>query len=178
MASYGTTARLFHWITAVMVLATIPVGAIMVRDGLARPTQDLLFIFHKNTGTILLLLILLRLVWRLLNPPPPLPASVPGWQATVSKAVHLGLYTMLLFMTVTGFVRVSAGGFPIELLDWLGVPRLPRNDSLAETASTLHFYGKFVLVALVLLHVSGAVFHGLVKRDGVFTRMWPPLRPR
>lgn len=178
MAGYGTTARLFHWIMAIMILSTIPVGAIMVREGLTRSTQDMLFIFHKNIGVILLVLILLRLIWRLLNPPPPLPASVPRPQAQVAHLVHLGLHGMLLFMATTGFVRVSAGGFPIEMLDWMGVPPLPRNDALADTASTLHFYGKFVLVALVLMHVMGAAFHGIVKRDGVFTRMWPPLRPR
>ena len=176
---YGTTARLFHWITALMVIGMIPAGAIMVREGLARPTQDMLFIFHKNTGTILLVLILLRLAWRALNPPPPLPASVPGWQARISHVVHVGLYAMLLFMTVTGFVRVSTGGFPIELLDRVGVPRfLPRSDAVAETAKTLHFYGKFVLLGLVLAHVGGALFHLVVMRDGVFRRMWPPFAGR
>lgn len=179
MQGYGTTARLFHWISAILILATIPVGLIMVREGLSRPVQDTLFIFHKNVGVILLVLILLRLAWRALNPPPPMPAGVMAdWQHRLSEWVHRGLYAMLLFMAVTGFVRVSAGGFPIEMLDWMGVPRLPRNIPLADTASTLHFYGKFVLGALVVLHVAGALHHALLKRDGVFSRMWPPVARR
>lgn len=179
MQGYGTTARLFHWISAILILSTIPVGAIMVREGLSRPVQDTLFIFHKNVGVILLVLVLLRLAWRAFNPPPPRPAGVmAGWQETLSSWVHRGLYAMLLFMAITGYVRVSAGGFPIEMLDWLGVPRLPRNIPLADFASMLHFYGKFVLVALVVLHVAGALHHAVLKRDGVFSRMWPPVAPR
>ena len=173
---YGTTARLFHWITFLLVLGMIPAGAIMVQEGLARQTQDMLFIFHKNTGVILLVLVAARLGWRALNPPPPPPADLPGWQEAVSRWVHRGLYAMLLFMAITGFVRVSTGGFPIEMLDTLGVPRLPRNEGIANIAQTLHFYGKFVLVGLILAHVGGALFHLIIRRDGVFARMWPPLR--
>ena len=171
MASYGATARLLHWLTVLFVLSTLPVGAIMVREGLSRPVQDALFIYHKNVGVILL-----RLAWRLMRPPPPLPARMPALQARMAHAVHLGLYAMLLFMAITGYVRVVAGGFPIELLDWLGVPPLlPRMDNVAETASLLHFRGKFVLIALIVLHVGAALWHGLIKRDGVLGRMWPPL---
>ena len=177
-AGYGTVARLLHWITVVMVLGMMPVGMIMQREGLDRATQDLLFILHKNGGVILLVLILFRLLWRVLNPPPPLPASTPGWQAEVSAWVHRGLYVMVVAMAVTGFVRVSAGGFPIEMLDWLGVPRLPRMEGLAQLAKSAHYLGKFLLLGLILLHVAGALYHAIVKRDGVMTRMWPPVARR
>jgi cytochrome b561 len=91
--------------------------------------------------------------------------------------VHLGLYAMLIFMALTGYTRVAAGGFPIEMLDALGLPRLaPRSDALAETAQTLHHYGRYVLIALVLMHVGAALFHAVALRDGVFSRMWPPVR--
>lgn len=175
---YGTTARLLHWITFLLVLGMIPAGMVMVQEGLDRSLQDRLFIFHKNGGVLLLVLVLIRLAWRAISPPPPLPQALPDWQRQVSGWVHRGLYAMLLFMAVTGYVRVTAGGFPIEMLDALGVPRLPRNDGLAAVAQTLHFYGKFVLMALILAHVGAALMHGIVKRDGVFTRMWPPVARR
>lgn len=177
-AGYGTVARLLHWITVVLVLAMMPVGMIMQREGLDRATQDLLFIFHKNFGVLVLVLVLFRLIWRAFNPPPPLPASVPDWQAELSSWVHRGLYVMLVFMAVTGYVRVTAGGFPIEFLDWLGMPRLPRMEGLAELAKSAHFLGKFLLLALILLHVAGALGHAIVKRDGVMQRMWPPVARR
>jgi len=174
---YTTTARLLHWIVGLMVLATIPIGTVMVREGIERSTQDTLFILHKNGGVIILLLVLARIGWRIANPPPPLPASVPPSQRLAAHVVHLALYAMLIFMAVTGYTRVAAGGFPIEMLDALGVPRLaPRSDSLAETAQTLHHYGRYVLFVLILMHVGAALFHAVALRDGVFSRMWPPIR--
>lgn len=173
---YTQTARLLHWIVALMVIATLPVGSIMQQRGLARPTQDLLFILHKNGGVIILALVIARLVWRALNPAPPMPASVPPLQALVARLAHWALYAMLIFMPVTGYVRVRAGGFPVEMLDRWGVPALvPRSDALAETAKAAHYWGRYVLVALILAHVGAAIYHGVVRRDGVFSRIWPPL---
>ena len=174
-AGYGRTARLFHWITVLQLLGMFPAGAIMVQEGLSRPLQNTLFIFHKNVGTVLLLLVLLRLAWRAISPPPPPPAGMPGWQERLSRLVHRGLYAMLIFMAVTGYVRVGMGGFPLELADWLGVPRLPRSEAVANAASTAHFWGRFVLLALIALHVAGALQHALIRRDGLMARMWPPL---
>ena len=175
-AGYGNTARLFHWITALMVLGMVPAGLVMIREGIGRDLQNLLFILHKNGGVILLALVLLRLGWRVLVPPPPLPAGVPDWQRMVSAWVHRLLYAMVIFMAVSGYLRVTLGGFPVELLDAMGVPRLPPNEALAAIAQRAHFLGKFVLIGLVAMHVGAALGHAIVKRDGVFSRMWPPLR--
>lgn len=172
--AYRPTARFFHWTVAVLVIATLPVGQTMIQEGLPRDVQDALFIFHKNVGVLILLLVLFRIVYRVANPPPPLPSSVPGWQQAIAKTTHVLLYLFLLVMAVSGYVRVVAGGFPLEVFDALGAPRLaPRSDSLAETAKTVHFYARYALVALIIAHVGAALFHGLVKRDGVFSRMWP-----
>ena len=177
MHGYKTTARLLHWIVALAVIATIPVGQIMITEGLARSTQNALFLFHKNVGVILLFLIALRLLYRAFNPPPPLPDTVPDWQKTVSGLTHWGLYGLLILMTLSGYVRVEAGGFPIEMLDALsiGTP-VPRSDALANTAKAIHFYGRYLMILLILMHVGAALLHGIVKRDGVFTRMWPPVQ--
>ncbi len=159
---------------ALLVIATIPAGQIMIQEGLARSTQNALFVFHKNVGVIILLLVLARIAYRAAYPPPPLPVSIPGWQRAVAHATHALLYLLLLVMAVSGYVRVVAGGFPLELLDALGAPRLaPRSDPLAETAKAVHYYARFALVALILAHIGAALHHGLFKRDGVFSRMWP-----
>jgi cytochrome b561 len=174
---YGTVARQFHWIMAVLIIVMIPVGLAMTQEGLPRPTQNALFILHKNLGALLLVLIFARLAWRLLNPPPPLPASVPPLQALASQVVHWGLYLMILVMAASGYARVRLGGFPIEYLDAIGVPPLlPENERLAEVAKSVHATAKFGLGGLVLVHVAAAGYHGLVVRDGVFSRMWPPVR--
>ncbi|NYS23909.1 cytochrome b [Rhodobacteraceae bacterium 2376] len=172
---YAVPVRFLHWLVAILIIGTIPIANVMQREGLERATQDLLFILHKNGGVIIFLLVVLRILWRVATPAPPMPATMPGWQQAVAKLAHWGLYAMLLVMTVSGYIRVRAGGFPVEMLDALGVPAMvPRSDSLAETAQAIHSTGRFVLIALILAHVGAAVQHAL-KRDGVFSRIWPPV---
>lgn len=176
---YTSTARLLHWTIAVIVLMMIPAGLIMTREGLPRGLQDTLFIFHKNAGIVVLLLMLSRLFWRLGHPAPPLPGSVPDWQQRAARISHAALYVMLLVMPVSGYLRVRAGGFPIEGLDAIGVPTLvAKSKPLEQAAQATHFYGFLIITALLLLHVAAALQHLLIQRDGVFFRMWPPIRPR
>ncbi|MFC3568188.1 cytochrome b [Paracoccus simplex] len=175
-SGYRTPARLFHWIVALAVLLMIPAGLIMTREGLDRGLQDTLFIFHKNTGTLLIPVILARIVYRRLHPPPPLPDSVPGWQRRAAAVSHLTLYVLLVVMPLSGFVRVRAGGFPIELLDAMGAGRwLPKSEALAGAAQGLHFLAALLLIAVLAVHVSAALQHALLRRDGVWQRIWPPL---
>ena len=175
MTRYRLPARLLHWIMAVLVLAMIPAGLVMVQQGIARPLQDALFLFHKNTGVLLLGLVALRLVWRWRNPPPPLPATLPPAQARIAGLTHWAIYAALIALPVLGYIRVRAGGFPIETLDALGLPPLvPRSEPLAELAKSLHALAGFALAGLVLMHMGAAAYHGLIRRDGIFSRMWPP----
>jgi cytochrome b561 len=173
--TYGATSRIVHWLMAVLVLLMIPAGLVMTGD-VGRPTQDALFIFHKSTGVILLLLLAFRIIWRVMHPAPPLPASLPPLQRHAAHATHYGLYFSLAVMVISGYVRVTTGGFPIELLDAIGVPPLlPRSERVADIAEAIHETAKYGLIVLIFMHVSAAALHGLVLRDGVFSRMWPPL---
>jgi cytochrome b561 len=172
--SYKPTAKLLHWAMALLVLATIPVGVVMTQDGLARPLQNALFIFHKNVGVVLLLLIVIRVVYRLRTPPPPEPGHLAGWQVMAARVTHGALYVLLLVMPLSGYIRVRAGGFPIEALDAMGIGTLvPRSDALAETAKTIHYFGSWAIGLLVALHVAAALQHAIIQKDGVFQRMWP-----
>jgi cytochrome b561 len=175
--AYKPIARGLHWLIALALHLTIPVGLMMVMPGWARPAQDAMFVFHKNIGVVILILMVLRLVYRLFNPPPPLPASLPAPQRLAAEATHWALYLLVFVMAVSGYIRVKAGGFPLEGLDAIGVPSLvPRDDALAGTAKTIHATTRYALIAVILMHVGAAAFHGIVKRDGVFSRMWPRRR--
>ncbi len=176
---YRVPARLLHWIMALLVLGMIPVGFFMIREGLDRSLQNFLFISHKNFGVLLLILILVRLIYRRRYPPELVPVPLPTLQQYAANASHFGLYALLLIMPLAGYVRVRAGGFPIEALDALGVPSfVPRSDALAEVAKSVHFYGAYAIAALVVVHICAAAYHGLVRQDGIFSRMWPPVGPR
>ena len=176
---YGTVARVFHWLTVLVVLIMVPVGLIMIQEGLPRPTQNALFILHKGLGPLVLVLVLARLAWRIGNPPPPLPSDLPLVQRRVAGLVQAGLYLALIVMAVSGYVRVAAGGFPLELLEWLGIPPLvPENEAVSNFAKAVHFNVLIVLIALIIAHVAGAFYHGAIRRDGVVHRMWPPISAR
>lgn len=176
-ATYRPLARALHWSVALIVLAMIPAGLVMIQPGLDRPVQNLLFMFHKNAGVIVLILMLWRLAYRAAYPPPPLPVSVPLWQQRLAGLTHALLYATVLVMALSGYVRVVAGGFPLEWWDALGVPRLaPRSDTVAEAAKTIHWATHYIVIALVALHVGAALFHAVIKRDGVVARMWPAAR--
>lgn len=173
---YRVPARLIHWTMAILVIAMIPIGFLMVQEGLSRSLQDRLFISHKNIGVLLLILIVLRLLYRWRNPPELAHVALPRVQALAAHVTHWGLYALLLIMPLAGYVRVRAGGFPIETLDAMSMPALvPRSDALANAAKAVHYYGSYALATLVVMHVGAAVFHGVVRRDGIFSRMWPPI---
>lgn len=172
---YSAGTRLLHWVSAILILATIPIGVAMLREGMDRPTQNLLFILHKNGGVIIFALVVARLAWRRIFPPPPLPAHLPTWQHGAARLGHAALYGMLLVMSVSGYVRVRAGGFPVEMLDAIGAPALvPRSQALAAFAQGVHHYGRYVLAALIIAHILAALWH-MVRRDGVMRRIWPPV---
>jgi cytochrome b561 len=173
---YGTVARILHWLTFVLVSVTIPVGLLMTSELQDRSVQNALFIFHKGIGPIIFIVVTFRILWRMVHGSPALPATLPKLQRIVSKIVHFGLYAGLLSMAVSGYVRVIAGGFPIELLNAIGVPPLlPKNEAVAETAKMIHRSAAWGLLGLIVLHVAAALHHQFVMRDGIMARMWPPL---
>jgi cytochrome b561 len=164
---------------AILVLAMIPVGFVMVQPDLDRSIQNALFLFHKNVGVLLLILVVLRALYRWRHPPAALPDDLPAWQRKIAGLSHVSLYALLFIMPVAGYTRVKAGGFPVETLDWLSVPSLvPRSDALAETAKTIHYLGGIAIAGLIAVHIAAAAYHGIVRRDGVFSRMWPPFSGR
>jgi cytochrome b561 len=175
---YRTPARVIHWLMAVLILAMIPVGFLMVMDGWSRPVQNTLFIFHKNVGVLVLGLAVLRLCYRLSRPAPPVPGHLSKWQARAAEASHTALYVLIFAMPIAGYVRVRAGGFPIEALDAMGIPALvPKSEALAEAAKAAHFYGSYVIAGIIAVHILAALHHGVIKRDGVFSRIWPLRAP-
>lgn len=176
-SGYVNAARILHWLMAVLIFLTVPAGLVMVQPDIDRGLQNALFIYHKNVGVFLFILVVLRLAVRWRYPAPARPSSLPLWQARAAATTQVLLYALLVILPVAGFIRVRAGGYPIEALDALGVPLVvPRSDALAEQAKTVHYLAGLVIMACMALHISAALFHRFIKRDAVFSRMWPPLK--
>ena len=175
---FGTVSRLFHWVTVLLVAVMIPVGLVMIQD-IPRSVQDPLFILHKGLGPIVLVVVAARLLWRAYHPAPPLPADVPPLQVKAARLVQGALYFFLLLQACSGYVRVTTGGFPIEALEAVGIPPLlPKAEGVGKVASVVHEVSAICLIVLIAMHVSAAAYHGLVRRDGVFASMWPPVAPK
>lgn len=174
---YDVGSRIFHWGTVLLVFVMIPVGLTMTQD-VPRYIQNPLFVLHKGLGVFVLAFVLARIAWRAFHPAPPLPATIPPLQRAAARATHLALYALLVTMGISGYVRVTAGGFPIEALGALGIgPLLGKHEAIAAVAKQVHMVAALALIAAILLHVAAASYHGLVRKDGVIARMWPPFSP-
>lgn len=170
---YPITARWFHWITVVLliVLATAGVWGTSFEPK-DEALKDLLSDIHESTGVALFVIVVLRLLRRMANPPAPLPSRLPRTVRFASRTNHALLYAMLLVQPVIGFLDTNAWGFPVTWARLVPIPSpIGHNESIAPWLSSMHEWGAIVFAALVTAHLGGAAYHGLIRRDGVVRRM-------
>jgi len=168
---YSLFARSIHWLTALLVLTMVPAGLVMIRiDG--GPLQNQLFDYHRSVGVTLMVLTLIRLIYRLTHKPAPLPDSMPGWQKLAAKTTHVFLYGFLLVNPFIGWVATSAYGAAISVFGLFTMPAIVAKDrALADQLFQVHLALGLMFTAAVLLHIAAALYHGLIRRDGVLNRM-------
>jgi cytochrome b561 len=182
---YDAGARFFHWLFVLLFLAQVPAGISMVvpavigdfpvLPGVEQRTVDVIYIFHKGLGAVLLVVVFARLLWRLTHKAPPFPDTMPALEKRIARQTHAFMYVLMVVAVVTGYVHVVGLGFPMELLDYLGVPPLiPRMEGLAVASSFIHRFTVFVLTGVVGVHVAEVLRHHWVVKDGIMGRMWPP----
>jgi cytochrome b561 len=170
---YSTTARWFHWITValLMVLATVGIWGTSFApkdDAL----KDLLFDIHESTGVALFVVVALRTLRRLANPPAPLPSRLSRTVRFAARTNHALLYALLLVQPVIGFLDTNAWGFPVTWARLVPIPSpIGHDEAIAPFVSKAHEWGAIVLAALVAAHIGGVAYHGLIRRDGVVRRM-------
>jgi cytochrome b561 len=174
--TYSVTARRFHWWTVLLVLTQIPLGVYMsyrgnmmnVWDGLT----NALYSSHKVIGIVVFLLVLARLYYRLSHGAPPDEPTLAWWQKAAAHFNHWGLYLALLVVPVLGYIGVSL--YPA--LDVFGLFSLPGivapKEGAAERVFFWHFIGAIAIVLLIGMHVGAALFHYVIRKDGVLRRMW------
>jgi cytochrome b561 len=163
-------SRLIHWTMAAMILAMLFIGVGLVTTATARYTE--LVSIHRPLGIAILALVLVRIVNRWINRPPPLPRSVPPLQRLAAHASHLALYGLMIAMPLIGWGMLSAAGYPIVFYGPLQLPPiLPQNAAMYAGLRTAHSVLAYLLFATILLHLGAALFHGLIRRDGVLESM-------
>jgi cytochrome b561 len=171
--SYHPVAKSLHWVTAAVVLGMLALGLWMT--GLPLGFAKLYaYAWHKWIGLVVLLLTFGRLLWRWRHPPPALPPAVVRWQAVVAPIAHWTLLGLLLAMPLSGWLMSSAAGVSVYWFGYIPVPDLvPRDQRLFAALRTTHYILSRLLILVLLLHVGAVVHHDLLRRDGVFRRMWP-----
>jgi cytochrome b561 len=175
-AHYTRTAVLLHWLLAVLIIGNLAFGLAIV-DLPVSPRKLRYFSWHKWTGVTIFALSAARLLWRLGHPPPPLPASMPRWEATGARFSHAALYALFLAAPLSGWLYSSAAGFQTVYLGFLPIPDLlSRNAPLAEALKLAHHGINYGLAALIVLHVAAALKHHFVDRDEVLSRMLHPFQ--
>ncbi|MEZ5998201.1 MAG: cytochrome b/b6 domain-containing protein [Hyphomonas sp.] len=172
---YTTVAILLHWTLAVLLVFMIWLGWNM-EDSASR------FQLHKSIGISILVLTIARILWRWMNPPPPLPDDMAPREMLLSHLVHRGMYVLMVLLPLLGWFLVSTSKkqVPTILFDTVRWPHLPfteglRGGTLHEVAEFLHSKGAWVLIVLLALHVAGAVKHEIAAEQGVLKRMLPGL---
>jgi cytochrome b561 len=169
--AYTMTARILHWIMAILILFMIPLGLVIANEW-GGPLQDALYDLHRSVGALIIPLVLVRLVWRWTNPPASLPDDVPAIQRLAAHVTHWCLYALLIVQPVLGWIATSAYRAPIVVLGWLELPPIwPENQPFSERVFAVHGLLGAVIAGLVAAHIGAALFHHFVRKDGILMRM-------
>jgi cytochrome b561 len=169
-ASFTILQRVLHWLMAIAIIAMLFVGVGMVST--IAPKYVPLLVTHKTLGIAILVLALIRIAVRLRSGTPPLPSDLPPPMKLAAVLSHYALYASMIAMPLIGWAMLSAGGYPIVLLWGIHLPAiLPQSASLQALLWTAHQCLGLAFFALILLHLAAALFHALIRRDGVFRSM-------
>lgn len=180
---YTSVAITLHWLIAFALGAMIALGKNMhTSDG--RPIEWM-FQLHKSIGITILVLMIARIIWRVINRPPPLPEGMKPLEAKASHGVHLGLYAIVILLPLSGWIMVSVSPFSFStvlfgLIGWPHLPVLPdlaleTREAVYPIMEEVHELLAWALIVLFALHLAGAIKHELSDEEGVLKRMIPGL---
>jgi cytochrome b561 len=169
---YGTTAKVFHWLIVALLLVQYLIGWLMpdIHKGM-KPGDAMTF--HVSLGMVVLILIVMRLAWRLTHPVAP-ESTLPPWQRLSSEAVHWLLYVLVLATTVTGWLFASFRGWSMSFFFLTPLPMLASENAAAGKAiDGWHQAMEWTLLVVIGIHVATALAHIFIYRDRIMQRILP-----
>ena len=171
--AWGSLSKAFHWIIVLLIInqwiiaeraADLPKGPALIAA----------LWWHKSFGITILMLAVLRLVWRWANPVPDLTSETAPWERVLARISHVLLYGLIFAMPLSGWMMSSARSFSVS---WFGLFQLPDlvapDRALYERLHDLHELLFKVLVGVAVLHVAGALKHHFMDKNDVLRRMLP-----
>jgi cytochrome b561 len=173
---YSNVAVTIHWLTVALVLTQVVLGFSFAEFMAPGPERDAVFTWHRTIGATILVLALIRLAYRLRNPPPPFPTDLPAWRRHVAVWNHRAFYFLLIFLPLTGLTAVSGmtHGRMTTLAGGIPFPTIPGvSEALGDTFGDLHVVLVYSTIALLLLHVGAAIYQQFFEHDRTAGRMPP-----
>lgn len=168
--TFGLPARVLHWVMAAMVLAMLFVGVGMVVSVSER--HEFLVALHKPLGIAVLMLVCVRIVVRFSSKPPALPEDLPRWQKSAAHGSHVALYALMISMPLIGWAMLSAGGYPVTLGGGVQLPAIVSASPVTFAwLRVAHRVLAYLFFLTFLAHFAAALYHGLIRRDGVVRTM-------
>jgi cytochrome b561 len=170
---YSAVAQAFHWIIAALIVTQFVLANL--EDDLPIGAHKLaLLARHKSFGMTILMLAILRLLWRLKNPPPELPAGMSPLERKLARATHIAFYVLLFAMPLTGWMMSSAKNYSVS---WFGLFTWPnligKNEAAFNFLHATHEILSDVLLVIAVLHILAALKHHFWNKDNVLLRMLP-----
>ena len=177
-ARYSGVAMLLHWLIAIAVIVNWRLAE-TAHEG-PREAAAGLMATHKAIGMTILLLTVVRLIWRLTHPSLVRTPNLKAWERVLAKTVHVTFYALLIGLPLLGWIASSSFGKPVDWFGLFQIPTLPvgHSEDRGETLFDIHHALGGAMVWLIALHVVGALKHTVIDRDGTLWRMLPFGTPR
>ena len=168
---YTSIAIILHWVMALLIFATWSI-AIAIDDMPLSPARISGLSWHKWLGVTIFFLVLLRILWRITHPAPPLKLAMPAWQERAMQLTHIALYLLMLLIPIVGWLMSSAKGYTVNYFGLFELPDLVDKDkALERLLKEMHELMANGLMILVGLHIAAALKHQFIDKDGLLSRM-------
>ena len=176
--NWGSVSKTLHWLTVLLIMAAVTMGWVAELWPVSLDKINL-FVWHKSIGITILGLVVVRLVWKMLNPVPGAASGISKTNHRLATLGHWALYGILLAMPLSGWILNSAANFPFK---WVGLAAVPNliepNEVIQGQAEQVHFMLFLALSALVLGHAVAAIWHHTSHKSNLLLRMLPePFTP-
>jgi len=168
--SYGLVAKFLHWTIGLMIITMI-IGGFLMKN-IDSPLKYDIYYFHKATGTLLLVLVSIRLIWRLVNVRVNLPSDLPQWQKNLAILNINILYFLMFLMPISGFFMTILADRNIDVYGLFTIESFVQNRGMATIFYKIHEFTPFILCTFIFLHILATIYHHFIRHDSVFNRMW------
>jgi cytochrome b561 len=174
--SWGVVSKGLHWLLAIMILGQFVLGMV-AEEAQVSPRKLDLFVWHKSLGLTILLLVALRIAWRLANRPPGPVPGIARWEHRAARTGHALLYLLLLAVPLSGWWISDTSRIPFKAFWLVPMPDLLAADrDMSQLAATVHGILVTALLVLVAVHVLAALRHHFVLHNDTLRRMLPRRR--